>query len=381
MDIYWYWPYLRQEELALAGGVLRQGDHLAVHCTDRPLDPISSSLEGCEVLPALPGVDERSSEGSISWGVSRASTYIGRARARQSVLQEETFDVAHVIYLSPFVDWLALRRLARRVPLVSTVHDVTPHQRRMPIGVERSILARQYANAGTIVVHHEWVGERLCREFDVDPGRVNYIPLPVLPPPPIVDEGVNGEGVDGDGVPEILFFGTLRRNKGVEVLLDAVQLLPTELQFRLVIAGRGFAEVEQLVRDSASRDKRIVAEIGYATAERKAALYARCSVNVLPYTSFESQSAVLQDAYANSVPLIVSDVGALGSTVRSEGTGWVVPPSDANALAGAIIESLRDEPAAKQAGANMAKVAAQRTPALVGASLRRLYEEVAGAPQ
>jgi glycosyltransferase involved in cell wall biosynthesis len=102
---------------------------------------------------------------------------------------------------------------------------------------------------------------------------------------------------------------------------------------------------------------------------------------VLPYTSFQSQSAVLQDAYANSVPLIVSDVGALGSTVRSEGTGWVVPPSDANALAEAIIESLRDDPAAKQAGANMAKVAAQRTPALVGASLRRLYEEVAGAPQ
>ncbi len=386
MDIYWYWPYLRQEELALAGGVLRRGDHLAVHCTDRPLDPISSFIEGCEVLPALPGVDERSSEGSISWGVSRASTYIGRARDRQSVLKEETFDIAHVIYLSPFVDWLALRSLARRVPLVSTVHDVTPHQRRMPMRVEHSILERQYANAGAIVVHHEWVGERLSSEFDVDPARINYIPLPVLPPPlPINEQGVDGEGVDGegvgDGVPEILFFGTLRRNKGVEVLLDAVRLLPTELEFRLVIAGRGFAEVEQLVRDAASRDKRIVAEIGYATAERKAALYARCSVNVLPYTSFESQSAVLQDAYANSVPLIVSDVGALGSTVRSEGTGWVVPPSDANALAEAIIESLRDETAAKHAGENMAKVAAQRTPALVGASLRRLYEEVAGAPQ
>ncbi|AKL74381.1 glycosyltransferase [Actinobacteria bacterium IMCC26256] len=385
MDIYWYWPYLRQEELALADGVLRHGDHLAVHCTPRPLDPISSSLEGCEVLPALPGVDERSSEGSISWGLSRASTYIGRARSRHSVLKGETFDVAHIIYLNPFVDWLALRSLARRVPLVSTVHDVTPHQRRMPTRVERSILAREYANAGTIVVHHEWVGERLSSEFDVDPARINYIPLPVLPPPPIVDDGVDDDGVDrggvDDGVPEILFFGTLRRNKGVEVLLNAVRLLPTELQFRLVIAGRGFAEVEQLVRDAASRDKRIVAEVGYATAERKAALYARCSVNVLPYTSFESQSAVLQDAYANSVPLIVSDVGALGSTVRSEGTGWVVPPSDAKALAEAIIESLRDDPAAKQAGANMAKVAAQRTPALVGASLRRLYEEVAGAPQ
>ncbi len=376
MDIYWYWPYLRREELALAGGVLRQGDHLAVHCTARPLDPILSSLEGCEVLTALPGVDERSSEGSISWGVSRASTYIGRARARQRVVKEETFDIAHVIYLNPFVDWLALRSLARRVPLVSTVHDVTPHQRRMPLKLERSILSREYANAGTLVVHHNWVGERLISEFDVDAARINYIPLPVLPPPHAIED----LGVD-DEVPEILFFGTFRRNKGVEVLLEAIKLLPKEQEFRLRISGKGFAEVEDKVRAAAALDTRIIAEIGYATASRKAALYARCSVNVLPYTSFESQSAVLQDAYANSIPLIVTDVGALGSTVRSEGTGWVVPPSDANALAEAILECLRDRDAATQAGANMAKVAAQRTPALVGASLRRLYEEVAGLPQ
>ncbi|CAB4943530.1 unannotated protein [freshwater metagenome] len=376
MDIYWYWPYLRQEELALADGVLRQGDHLAVHCTPRPLDPISSSLEGCEVLPALPGVDERSSEGSISWGVSRASTYIGRARSRHSVLKGETFDVAHIIYLNPFVDWFALRSLARRVPLVSTVHDVTPHQRRMPMRVEHSILAREYANAGTIVVHHDWVAERLSSEFDVDPERINYIPLPILSPPIAAAE----IGLD-DGVPEILFFGTLRRNKGVEVLLEAMKLMPTELEFRLRIAGRGFLEVENKVRSAAAMDTRIVAEIGYATAARKSTLYARSSVNILPYTSFESQSAVLQDAYANSVPLIVTDVGALGSTVRSEGTGWVVPPSDANALAEAMLESLRNSDTATKAAANMGRIAAQRTPALIGASLRSLYEDVAGVPQ
>ncbi|MEI8335332.1 MAG: glycosyltransferase family 4 protein [Actinomycetes bacterium] len=376
MDIYWYWPYLRREELALAGGVLRHGDHLAVHCTERPLDPISSSLQGCEILTPLPGVDERSSEGSISWGVSRASTYIGRARARSRAIKGESFDVAHIIYLNPFVDWAALRTLARRVPLVSTVHDVIPHQRRMPMKLERSVLAREYANAGTLVVHHDWVGERLSAEFDVDPARIRYIPLPILAPPVVIDD----IGVD-DGVPEILFFGTLRRNKGVDVLLEAIKLLPPEQEFRLVISGKGFGEIEDEIRSAASRDQRIVAEIGYATAERKAALYARCAVNVLPYTSFESQSAVLQDAYANLVPLIVSDVGALGSTVRSEGTGWVVPPSDVNALAEAILECLRDTDAATKAGVNMAKVRAERTPALVGASLRTLYEEVSGAPQ
>lgn len=130
-------------------------------------------------------------------GVSREHLHIsGALRSRHRALKGETFDVAHIIYLNPFVDWLALRSLARRVPLVSTVHDVTPHQRRMPMMVERSILAREYANAGTIVVHHDWVGERLRSEFDVDPERINYIPLPVLPPPILI----NGEGVNDQGL-------------------------------------------------------------------------------------------------------------------------------------------------------------------------------------
>ena len=69
-------------------------------------------------------------------------------------------------------------------------------------------------------------------------------------------------------------------------------------------------------------------EVGYATAERKGELYASADLVVLPYTTFASQSAVLQDAYAHRVPLVVSDVGALGETVRGDHTGWVVAPGE-----------------------------------------------------
>lgn len=374
MDIYWYWPYVRREELALATGLLRPGDHLAVHSTPRPTDPVVSPHPDCEVLAPLPGVDERTAEGSLRWAASRGATYLARARARAAEVRDGHHDLAHVVYLNPFVDWAALGRLARRVPLVSSVHDVTPHQRRMPAALERRVLARQYAHAGTIVVHHEWVRRRLLEEFSLDPGRIHVVPATVIPAPPV-------EAGPTNGPPEVLLFGTLRRNKGVEVLLEAVRRLPSELEVRVVIAGRGFADVERAVLEAAARDPRLRPEIGYAPAQRKAELYARAALNVLPYTAFESQSAVLQDAYAHAVPLVVSDVGALGDTVREEGTGTVVPPADPDALAAAITALLSDPAAHARAADATRRVAEARHPNRVGARLREVYEGVLGSPQ
>lgn len=374
MDIYWYWPYLRREELALAGGVVRPGDRLLVHATPRPDDPVVTDLPGVELLESLPGVDERTAEGSVRWAASRANTYLARMRARSRAVRERRPDLAHVIYLNPFVDALSLGALARRVPLVSTVHDVIPHQRRLPVGAQRRALEREYAAAGAIVVHHEWVGRRLLEEFDLDAGRIHHVPIQVIPAPPV------GSGPH-DGPPEVLFFGTFRRNKGLDVLLEAINRIPAEIECRFVIAGRGFADVEDTVRSAAARDPRVVAEIGYATALRKAELYARAHVNVLPYTAFESQSAVLQDAYANRVPLVVSDVGALGDTVRTDATGWVIPPRDPDALAGAIVTALLDASARSGFGTAMARIAEARSPINVGAQLREVYDEVLGSPQ
>lgn len=374
MDVYWYWPYVRREELALANGLLRPGDRLAVHATPRPADPVVSPHPDCAVLPPLPGVDERTAEGSLRWAASRATTYVARARARAAEVRVGQHDLAHVIYLNPFVDWVALRRLARRVPLVSSVHDVTPHERRMPAGLERRALARQYAYAGTIVVHHDWVRRRLLEQFALDPARLRLVPAQVIPAPAVETGPV-------EGPPEVLFFGTLRRNKGVEVLLDAIRRLPSDLDLRVVIAGRGFADVERAVLEAADRDPRILPEIGYATAQRKAELYARATINVLPYTAFASQSGVLQDAYAHAVPLVVSEVGALGEIVRDEGTGLVVPPSDPDALAAAITALVTDPTAHAAAAAATERVAQARHPDRVGARLREVYEEVLGSPQ
>lgn len=369
MNLYWYWPYLRQEELAIAAGAVRAGDRLVVHTTARVEEPVVAPIAGCVVRPTLPAVEERT-EGSARWALSRAGTYTRRTRARSRAVRQGNFDVAHMMYLNPFVDSVDLSRLGRRIPLVSTVHDVVPHQSRVPASIEHRMLARQYRYGGTLITSHDLMRQRLVTEFDVDPARIVVMSqdIPVMPPR---HERPAGER------PTVLFFGTFRRNKGIDVLLEAIAALDDDARF--VFAGRGADELERLVVEAAGRDPRIALELGYASAARKDELHAGADLIVLPYTSFASQSGVLYDAYSHAVPLVVSDVGVVGVTVREEETGWVVPPGDATELASALTTALRDAPGRERASAAQRAIAATRTPALTGARIRQVYEDTIAA--
>jgi glycosyltransferase involved in cell wall biosynthesis len=92
----------------------------------------------------------------------------------------------------------------------------------------------------------------------------------------------------------------------------------------------------------------------------------------LPYTEFHSQSGVLADAYAYRVPLIVSDVGAIGPTVRSDATGIVVAPRDPEALADAIVRAIDSPPGAFSDALDTAARGHDVT--VVGPKLRQIYE-------
>ncbi|HEX5613926.1 MAG TPA: glycosyltransferase family 4 protein [Acidimicrobiia bacterium] len=376
MRIYWYWPFARPEELVLAESVPRPHDVLVVHTIAGRVEPgatrsVADVASAVEVRATLPGHETRR-ERSVGWLASRARTYLQRVRARRTAVVAGGFDVAHIVYLNYFTDWYALRRLRRSVPVVCDVHDVVPHQARVPRRLERALLARQYAAATAIVVHHDAVRDQLVRDFPVDRDRVAVVPWPIFP--------VRAEPRSApQATRRVLVFGTLRRNKGIDVFLDATARLRERADIEFTIAGRGFPDVEDAVRAAAARDPRVRAEVGYVDAAHKDELFRSADLVVLPYTTFASQSAVLHDAYAHHRPVVVTDVGALGVSVRTDGTGIVVAPSDPAALASAIVAAL-DDPERWAARAERAgAIARERHPEVVGAALRALYDRVVAA--
>jgi len=368
MNIYWYWPWKHDgREGPLERAVVGPNDTLTIQCLSTRFGiPTPRSGSTYRIVPNIPEPSPTRIR-SGPWLVSRAATYIQRARLRDIELARGNYDVCHIHSLNQFTDWAVLPRAAHRCALVSTVHDVVPHQSRLPTRPERALLKSQYNRGGILIVAHSWMRRRLVVDFDIPPEKTAIVPLPVEQVQPIPDI------VPSEDHPAVLFFGTLRRNKGLEVLLDAIKELRDLEHLRFILAGAGDPELMAAAQAASNRDPRIRIEMEYISSERKAELFSSASLIVLPYTSFASQSAVLGDAYSYRCPVVVTDVGALGETVKEESTGWVVPPGDPSALADALREAIEDVDGRRRAAGAMDVAATARRPEQIGSLLREVY--------
>ena len=113
----------------------------------------------------------------------------------------------------------------------------------------------------------------------------------------------------------LLFFGAIRRNKGLDVLLRALDSLP---EYALTIAGdareREYfeSEIRPAVERLRARGARIDLIDRFVADEELPQLFARHSAVVLPYTSgFTAQSGAVFMALAYDMPVVASEVGGL----------------------------------------------------------------------
>lgn len=143
-------------------------------------------------------------------------------------------------------------------------------------------------------------------------------------------------GLEGD---VLLFFGFVRRYKGLEILIEAMPRVLAKRQVTLVVAGEFYQPVEPIkarIRTLGLED-RIRLHDRYVPDEEVGDLVAAADCVVLPYRS-ATQSGVVLVAYAGGCPVISTAVGGLPEVVEEGVTGFLVPPEDPARLADAILE-------------------------------------------
>lgn len=148
-----------------------------------------------------------------------------------------------------------------------------------------------------------------------------------------------------------LFFGTWTAYKGIDVLLDAFAIVRADLpDARLVLAGAVGADIDldSLLR-RAEEIGNISTRAGYIAVEEVPAIVESARVVITPYIR-ASQSGVAHLAYTFGRPVIATTVGDLPEVVRDGVTGLLVPPGDAVALAGAMVELLTDPVRSRELG-------------------------------
>jgi glycosyltransferase involved in cell wall biosynthesis len=137
----------------------------------------------------------------------------------------------------------------------------------------------------------------------------------------------------------------LRREKGLDVLVRALELLNGVRDAHLIIVGTG--PEESLLRLQASRSRVPVHFLGHR--DDVELWLAICDVVVMPSRN-ESLGRVTLETMAAARPLIASRVGGLAAAVIDGETGLHVPPDDEQALAAAIGRILRDGEMADRMG-------------------------------
>ncbi len=139
---------------------------------------------------------------------------------------------------------------------------------------------------------------------------------------------------------KFLFAARLTIEKGCEVLLAALKLLPADLDFEFSIAGKGV--YADKFTELAQEDKRIK-YIGYISGDEKDAIFRKSDWLLIPSLWYENAPVVIVEAAAYGLGVIGSNIGAIPEFVHHEKTGLLFEPGNPRSLADAIIRAVNDD--------------------------------------
>ena len=135
----------------------------------------------------------------------------------------------------------------------------------------------------------------------------------------------------------LLFFGLIREYKGLDILINAMEKIKTELEdYTLLIVGECYEnenKYTELIKKAGITDN-VKCHYSFIPDNEVGKYFSATDVVVLPYKT-ASQSGIVQIAYHFDTPVIVSNVGGLPEIVDEGKTGYCVEPNS-NAFAKAI---------------------------------------------
>jgi glycosyltransferase involved in cell wall biosynthesis len=227
--------------------------------------------------------------------------------------------------------------------IVLTVHDLLPHDTGE---AHKETFLELYRMVDRLICHSDHIRARLRTEFSVPEEKVSVIPhgpffydLPAAgsePMPPLLDKK--------PGTVMVLWQGIIFPYKGIDLLLRAWQRVEAQGgDCQLAIVGTGAPELLEEIREQVKSLglKRVQLEPRFISARELVALYRAADVVVYPYRAITTSGA-LATGLALGKTIVASDLPVFRELLTDRENVLLVAPQDCDALAGALIELVRD---------------------------------------
>ena len=316
-------------------------------------------------------IDRRSPRRSVLTMLFRAHPRILHLHFFDAIIQRPS---KFVTWLR-MVAWIMLLMLLRwrGVKIVWTAHNIEPHECYHPNLAQRTIhhLLKQ---CHAVTVHHhatkrallELYGERA--PITVIPHGHAVRPFGQLPSRHTARQQL---GFDTD-TPVFLYLGLIRRYKGIEQLIDAMELLP---HVHMVVAGHPsdrvyLSELHQMT----ARRINVTLRPRFLPDQEAAQYLAACNALILPYRQITT-SGMLVAAQSAGITCIVPNLPPLLEQVKDGVTGFVYHAEHTNSLIQAIERCLESE-GTEKIGAQARASLAKHTWPHIAQQFMRLYHDL-----
>ncbi len=140
----------------------------------------------------------------------------------------------------------------------------------------------------------------------------------------------------------VLFVGRLVYEKGVHVLINAVQKVLDKVNAKFIVVGNGYMKEQLSGLVKSLGIERKVMFTGFVDDITLRRLQVCADVSVVP-SLFEPFGIVALEAMAAKSPVVVSDTGGLGEIVNHDVDGVKVYTNNPDSLAWGIVRVLSDE--------------------------------------
>lgn len=311
--------------------------------------------------------------------ILRAFLYPGGHWRLLNKLKRNKPDLVHFQWsrLPIFDRWLVSKIRQLGIPIIHTIHDVEPS---FPMGPFTGQLQDVYSQVDGFVVHTQDSRNRFLKHFPaLKPNSVHVIPLITTTDHFMPAEASQQFARQHLNInPEafvILFFGSIKHYKGVDVLEKALPIVEAQYpDFQLWIVGRPETEQDAQLLDKLKKRRNIHIHSEYVPSNVVWQYHLSADVVVFPYRSI-FQSAALNTAMGYGRAVIVTDVGGLPESI--DGNGWIVPPENPTAFAEALIEAINNRAQLDQMGEKSLEIVVKRHgPTAVAHEHLALYRRV-----
>jgi glycosyltransferase involved in cell wall biosynthesis len=269
------------------------------------------------------------------------------------LMHRERYDIVHVH--GARAGWLV--RLAAIITgfnkVVWTMHLlIQDHISRQPgwskrfyVAIERFLNRR---TARIVAVSENLRQGLLASDPTLEQARIITVPNGIDPPSDPAPADLQGELGVGTNEKVGLAVGKLQREKGHDILIKALAVLPTENRPHAAVAGTGMLK-EDLERLAAAQG---VSNRFHLLGFQKNVLGLLKSADffVMP-SRYEGFPIALLEAMALGKPIIAAAVNGIPEAIQDGVNGLLVPPEDEKALAAAIERLVADPREAARLGA------------------------------